>query len=209
MSLEDNASLQGDLSFLKKLAGEGRGKPAPMAALVAGFGLLYGIAMLYNWWAVRRYVADIQATDGLYGIAPLWYAVHALFLLLLAGCLIQAFLRRGESPAVNRVAAAGWTAAFIGLIAIIASAILQGRVVNNYFALNLMPSFFLVLWGFGWFVSAAATGQRWLYAVALASLAAAPLWAVTALFSINGFLVAGLCCLSLAFVPGVILMRRG
>jgi hypothetical protein len=209
MSLEADVTLKDDLSYLKKLAEDGRGKPAPMAALVAGFGLLYGAGSLYNWWAVRRYLASALATDGLYAIAPLWWAIHGLFLLLLAACLVQAFLHRGQGPAVNRVAAAGWMAAFLGLAAIMASAILQGRTANNYFALNLMPSFFLVLWAFGWFVSAAATGRRWLYAVAAASLLAAPLWAATALFTIDGLLVGGLCLLLLAFVPGVILMRRG
>jgi hypothetical protein len=209
MSVENNASLQDDISFLRKLAGEGRGRPAPMAALVTGFGLLFGIASLYEWWALRAYVKSILETNGLYSVGTVWSAVFVLFGLLLLLCLVQAFLQRGKSPAVNRVAAAGWAAAFLGFVAICASAILQGRMVNNYFALNLMPSFFLVLWGFGWGVSAAATGRNWLYAVAAGSLLAAPLWAVTSFFSYDGFLVAGLCCLLLAFAPGVILMRRG
>lgn len=208
MIAEHPANLAEDISFLKRLAGEGRGRPAPMAALVAGFGLLYGLASLYQWWATTRYVAAIRQTQGLYYIAPVWWAAHGLFALLALGCVIQAVRRRSASLAVNRIAAAGWTAAFLGLAGIVAAALLQGQMANNYFALNLFPSFLLVLWGFGWFVSAAATGQNWLYAVALASFAAAPLWAVTAFFSFNGFLVAGFCFLLLAFLPGLILMRR-
>lgn len=67
-----------------------------------------------------------------------------------------------------------------------------------------LPGLFWILWGAGWWASAAITQSRWMYAVAVGSWAVAAWFAMTTWFystSITGLL-------ALAVLPGVQLMRE-
>jgi hypothetical protein len=209
--MSDVQNLESDISFLKKLASSGRGKPAPMAMLLAGFGLIFGLLFLYEWSLLRLWNAgalskpELDAWMGTYMVR----ALPVLLVLLLLASVVQAWMRRGQGAQVHHVAAAGWTGAALGLLTITASFVIFSGVRNNYYAMNILPAVALVLWGMAWFVSAAATGQKWLYTVTAGSLIAALAWSQVALFSPDGFLVAALSFLLLAFVPGAILMWQG
>jgi len=209
MSSQDIESLESDLTFLKKLAASGRGKPAPMAGLLMSFGLIYGLTVLLLWVLSFTFLSGGLSRAGLNAwMRPTWVSANILFLILLLVFTAQAWLRRGESTKMNPVASAAWTAAALSLLTVITSLVIFGGLRNNDYALNILPAITLVLWGAVWFVSASATGQKWIYAVAMGSFAAALISARTGLLSVNGFLVVAMSLLLLAFVPGLVLLRK-
>jgi hypothetical protein len=75
---------------------------------------------------------------------------------------------------------------------------------GNGVGFMFLPGLFWILWGAGWWTSAAITQSRWMYAVAAGS------WAVAAWFAMTTWLystsVVGL--LALAVLPGVQLLRE-
>lgn len=208
MIAENPANLAEDISFLKRLAGEGRGRPAPMVLFLTGGGLLCGLGSLMSWGATRLELAGALDHTIQRQLVPIIFGIDALTILLLLVSLVQTFRPREGKAKVNRIAAAGWTAAFAGLVVIVACEILIGSARNNYSGVALLPSTMLILWGFAWAVSATATGQRWLYAVSGGSFVAALAWAAVFFLSVDSLLVQALSFLLLAFMPGLILMWR-
>lgn len=195
-----------NLSYLRRLAHAGRGKPAPFLPLMAMFGGGYGLSFLLV------YLAAIL--EGALGEGPLSWAARIVFivahLLFLAGCVWTGwslFLSRGRG--LSRVASAAWSAAFIAMVTAVAAFFIYSRnepANDAVYSGFMLPAILLVLWGAAWWTSALASDRRSLLVVALSSFGAAVMAAVIG-NSPALLLLTGLCLLSLAFLPALLLMR--
>lgn len=206
-------ALKDDVGFLKRLAAQGRGEPAPLAWLLALFGLIYGFNFLLTAGLIAVVRAEEMSVSEFNAIKlPISYAGHAIFVLALIAACIQMWLTRDRRPKVNAVAGAAWAAAFVGLIVSIACMVLLDthglRIFhfrNFLLTFGALPSIALVLYGIAWWVAGAATRRWWAFGVALASFVCAIAWAASIQTYAMMNIIPGVTLLALAFVPGLLL----
>ena len=86
----------------------------------------------------------------------------------------------------------------------IALAAIFGVRSGLWFGLMFLPGFFWLLWGAGWWTSAAVTGSRWMRLVAAGSWALALWYAATSDFYMTSIVGFG----ALAVAPGIQLLRE-
>lgn len=207
MTLRGASSIEDEVTFLKRLAVSGRGAPVPMARLLAIFGLIYGLSALTQYAMIKLFLAGLMEGRDMYPVLSWMYGGGSvLFFLCAAAFCVSALVRRGK-PALNTWAGAGWTAAGLALVTTILCAVLMFPRTRDPFLIMALPSILAVLYGAAWWVAGAVTGRVWLRFVAAGSFLSALAWAVT-LRHYDGFLVAGVSLILLAFIPGVILSRR-
>lgn len=198
-----------DLAFLKRMALAGQGRPAPLAGLMTVFGLAYGLMFTAQYGLTR---ALPPADDGMavalnQTIVGLSVLAHAVVLTTLIWSGWSVFRRRSL---MNRAAAGAWAGAFLGLVTMVAGFLLFGARNPPEFGFHhlwLLPSVLLALWGAAWLTAGVATRRRWAQATGGASFGAAILAALFA-NTLELFLTAGASLLLLAFLPGLLLMRR-
>ena len=203
---------ESDLAYLKRLAVAGRGEPAPFLLLMAVFGGVYGFAalavmaaLLIDGWPTEG-AAPGPATRFLGGW--IFVAAHLAFLAALLWTGWRTFGPNRVS--LNRAASATWTAAFIGLVVVVAMIRLFTRnepSTDAVYAAHLLGPMVLVLWGCAWWVTAIISERRWLLGVAVGSFAAALALAWVG-NSVAMLPIMGLSLVLLAFAPAVTLMRE-
>lgn len=203
---------ESDLAYLKRLADAGRGEPAPFLLLMAVFGGAYGFALLavLIGLAIEGFPSPAQG----YRPGPLIqflnlgiFAAHLSFL----GALIWTVWRTlgPNRIRLSRAATATWSAAFIAMMTTVVSFSFFTRdqlPTDAVYAIYMMPSVLLLLWGSAWWVTAILNDRRWLLLVAIGSFGAAIGMAVIG--NTPPILPAACACLILlAFLPAVLLMR--
>ena len=195
--MTDQNAVRDDIAFMRTLAEEGRvGAPLGGSILIAS-GLSFGTASLAVWAGVTWRLIHHG-----WVIAAIWTASMVLFLgYLFIGKAIYG-QKKGGSPRAVGIAwsGAGWSIFFVGL----SLAVMAVHGHDDYVANAFMP-FIMAIYGSCWFVAAALTRARWLYAVAAGSFAMA---LVTAWFAADGvmlYLVYGLSLYVLAAAPGFVL----
>lgn len=181
-----------DLAFLKRMALAGQGRPAPLAGLMTVFGLAYGLMFTVQYGLTRIL---LSAGDGMavalnQMIAGLSLLAHAAVLAAMIWSGWSVFRRRSL---MNRAAAHLFGA--------------RNPPEFGFHHLGLLPSVLLALWGAAWLTVGVATRRRWAQATGAASFGAAILAALFA-NTLELFLVAGASLFLLAFLPGLMLMRR-
>ncbi|WGM46780.1 hypothetical protein KOAAANKH_01653 [Brevundimonas sp. NIBR10] len=203
---------ESDIAYLKRLAVAGRGEPAPFLLLMAVFGGGYGFAILAVMIAFL--IEGLPQPGG--DVGPIseflgrWAFVAApiAFVLALGWTVWRTF--GPNRIRLSRAAVATWSAAFIGLVTIVASMRLftQGDThLDHAYAANFLWPVLLTLWGCAWWVTGVTSERKWLLVVAIGSYAAAIGMAITANTPSMMPLICA-CLLLLAFVPAVILMRQ-
>lgn len=204
-------ALQDDVGFLKRLAAQGRGEPAPLAWLLALFGLVYGTVFLTPFGLYALFSAGVIERKIVPPISQaLFLTGNIVFGLGLLGAAAQIWATRHSRPRVNTVALATWVGAFVALVTVAISFALlfmgaRGVDFPRHALLVLTvaaPVVILTLYGMAWWVAASVTDRKWLFLVALGSFAAAIVMA-----AVPGLLVltGAVALLLLAFVPGLML----
>ncbi len=205
--IDDIRDLRDNVSFLTRLAAGGSGRPAPMAPLLAAFGLIYGALCLLDYLCLKLIGAGAIDLAGYRAVVvPASYIGHAAFLLCFAGWAVWAVRTRDRAAPVNVWASAGWTIAALALAATIASFAIFGSRNQNFTVLALLPSVVMALYAAPCWIAGAVTGRPWLRVVAVASLIFAMVWAA-ALSTHALMLVAGFWLVGAVGVPGVVLWR--
>lgn len=115
-------------------------------------------------------------------------------------------LRRSAAAAspANRSALGTWLGLAVGMNVTVAVVVIVGARTGNWSGMSFLPCLFWILWGAGWAASSAATGSRWMLAVAAGAWALALVSA--AYFNVFFTSIAGF--VGLAILPGVQLMRE-
>jgi hypothetical protein len=150
-----------------------------LACLVAGTAgelLWRGVAYLSRANATH----DGHADKGIVAVMSGLLAFAVLAGLFSGAALALRRLRRdpaARSPA-NRMVTGGWMVVLAAFAIVLAVDTVGGLRTGNWVALAFIPSLFWVLWGVGWWISAQATGRRWMLLVVAGSWIAA-LWFVS------------------------------
>lgn len=192
--MTDQNAVREDIAFMRALAEEGRaGGPLGGSILVAS-GLSFGSASLAIWagvtWRLLRHDWDV---------AVIWTAAMAVFFGYLFVAKAASGEKKGGTPRAVGIAwsAAGWSIFFVGLSLAVMAVHGRDAYVGNAF----MP-FILAIYGSCWFVAAALSRARWLYAVAFGSFGMALVAAWFAAEGITLYLVYGLSLYALCAAPG-------
>ena len=207
------SSAESDIAYLKRLADAGRGEPAPFLLLMAVFGGGYGFSLLavLLGFAVEGFPQPSQDYRPSPLIQFLYGGILVAHLSFLATLIWTVWRTLGPRRVrLSRAATATWGAAFIAMITTVVSFLIftDGQLPTDaVYAIYLMPSVLLMLWGAAWWVTAILSDRRWLLLVAIGSFGAAIGMAIIG--NTPPILPAAAACLILlAFLPAVLLMRR-
>jgi len=199
--IEDPAA---DIAWMRRVAEEGRQAPMQGASILFGAGLIYGLGSLGHW-AVASGIAGL----GMEAVNYIWLAATLLFFLLLVTVLTRLKRDRGVVTSANLASGAAWAAVGWGIFALAVSMIVLTWRLGGEAAmvtLALMPSMIMVFYGSGWAVTAAMQRSRPLWALAIASFAAAPLIAAL-VGQAEQYLAYAAALFLLMALPGFLLMR--
>jgi hypothetical protein len=197
--MSNQNTVRDDIAFMRTLAEEGRQSPLVGGAILVASGLSFGTASLAVW---------LNLSFNLVTAGWSFPAIWTLSLVIFLGYLFFSKATRGPRPGASRAigvawSGAGWSIFFVGL----SLAVMAVRGKDPYVANAFLP-FILAIYGSAWFVAAALTRTRWLFAVAAGSFAFA---LVTAWFASEGaivFLIYALGLYTLVAAPGLALMRQ-
>lgn len=199
--IEDPAA---DIAWMRRLAEEGRQGPMQGASILFGAGLIYGVASLGHWA-----VASGMTGFGMEAVNVIWLAATLLFFLLLVTVLTRLKKNRGVVTSASLASGTAWASVGWGIFALAVSmSVLTWRLGGEaaMVTLALMPSVIMVFYGSGWAVTAAMQRSKPLWALAIASFAAAPLIALL-VGQAEQYLAYAAALFLLMGLPGFLMMR--
>jgi hypothetical protein len=159
-----------DLAYVRSVAEEGRQTPLLGGRYLMFWGALNALAFVAHWSLLSQVWPDPQGVG--FGVLWLTYGlVAAVGMFLLSRASRRA---PGRTSANNRVHRAAWFGAVIALCAIVGGDIARLVIDRDFTAPNGIMGSAFACYGAVMFVTAAISGQRWLFQVAgLAAIAAA------------------------------------
>lgn len=194
------SDIQNDIDYMKSLAVDGARGPLRNGASLMWAGVLYAVASCVHY----AFVTHLIPYPNPWFIALNWLLASAIFAVL---AVTTAPRRTGKPSDLACVAYSAWTAvglsigAFIALLIVVANVLQQLETVTF-----IIAPFVLIVYGIGWWVSAAASAQKWTRLVAIGCFIAAPVLGL--LTGKPEQLIAYAVCLVLfAAIPGMVLMR--
>ncbi len=192
--------LESEIAYMKSLAVSGGRGPLKNGANLFWAGLLYGAAAVAQYAIIKGYLPQ-----GLWVTAGVWLGVSLAYAVIIAVTVGGG--RKGVEAPASRASHSAWSGVALGLLAFFAAMIVMASKVADFNTMSfLLAPIVLVLYGVGWWVSAAASGTGWLRIVALGSFAAAPVLCL--LVNRPEQMLAYAAALVLfAMIPGFILMR--
>ncbi|MBN8553019.1 MAG: hypothetical protein J0L52_09020 [Caulobacterales bacterium] len=196
-------TLRDDIRYMKSLADDGANGPLLGGSVLVAAGIIFGAASIVEWMMSAGTISDAGGIGHLY----LWGAAGALFTLALIVLIRRQKSRAGVMSPSNRASGNAWMGVGLAIFSLsVAVTVLIYKTGSGLPAL-IFPSLIFALYGTGWAVSAAMSGQKWLWVPAFGGWVAAPLVALFAGTS-EMWLVYGAGIVLLALVPGAVLMRR-
>lgn len=198
----DMQAIRDDLAYLRALAAEGRTAPLFGGSILLAAGVLFGLAALVHGLVLAGYLRA-----GGEVVLGAWIAAGVLF-----GATIFVIKRRldhrpGAGTSANRAFGVVWGALGYAMFAIIVAIAIAAWRLDQPQIMGLLCCAIFAMYGAGWSVGAQLGSQKWLWFVALGSLAAA----VALAFRIDNRDVliwyAGALFLLVA-LPGALLMRQ-
>ena len=199
---EHITSSQDDIAYIRALAEEGRNTPVLGGGILISAGAVFGLTS-----AVHYAIAS-----GLITVDPVVYSyiwIGALVVFLVSLMTLKSRLRGkpGARSAVNRAVGAGWMGVGLGIFVMGLSIGVLSFKLQSEVPTYLFPSLIFALYGAGWAVSAAMSGQKWQWWLAIGGWIGAP--AIALLIGTPTLWLgyaAGL--VLLALIPGLILVRQ-
>ncbi|MCS6627565.1 hypothetical protein N0B44_32145 [Roseibacterium beibuensis] len=199
--IEDPAA---DIAWMRRIAEEGQQTPMQGASILFGAGLIYGIGSLGHWAVASGLVGlDMEAVN------YIWLAATLTFFAMLILVLRHLGRTRTVVTSAGRASGTAWASVGWGIFALALSMfVLSWRMGGEaaMVTLALMPSMIMVFYGSGWAVTAAMQRSKPLWALAIASFAAAPLLAVL-VGQAEQYLAYAAALFLLMGLPGFLMMR--
>lgn len=202
MTEDQIKSLREDITYMKALADEGSRGPLLGGAILVAAGLIFGGASIVEW-ALQTGLLNLPEVGHLY----LWGGTGILFTLSLIVLIQRQKGRPGNMSPANRAFANAWMGVGLAIFALSVSISLLIYKSGSEIPALVFPSLIFALYGSGWAVSAAMSGQKWLWWPAIGGWLAAP---VVAWFTNTPalWLIYAAGIFLLALVPGLVLMRQ-
>ena len=154
MTMSDNP-LETELAYIRALAEQGSIGPMRNGASLVTAGLVYAVA------AIAQYLAIVGILPGTSWMsAMIWIGATIVFAVL---SFMFRFNRHSANRSVGgRAAAAIWSGVGIAIMVFILCLIVIANVLKDFSAVSfLIAPVVLILYGVGWWVGGAMTGQAW------------------------------------------------
>jgi hypothetical protein len=195
-------TMKDDITYLRRMADEGRSTPILGGVFLACAGVIFGVACLVQWALMLRGV------DGVAPIMELWSGAMLLFWLVWT----MVFLRMRRSGVAasglsNKTFQMSWFGTGIGITVSCLGVAIAGAVVNSPTVMLAYPPMVFGFYGTAWLVSGGLAQRRWMYGVAAASYGFA---IIIALLSAQALMlpVMGVALMITLALPGFLLMRE-
>lgn len=197
--MSDNP-LETELAYIRALAEQGSIGPMRNGASLVAAGLVYAAAAIAQYLLVLGFLPRSNWMSAL-----IWLGATVVFAAI---SFIFRFNRySAQKTAGGRAAAAIWSGIGIAIMFFILCLIVIANVLKDFATVSfLIAPVVLILYGVGWWIGGAISGQGWVKWVAFGSFLGAPL--ITLMAGRPEQLLAYAVCLVLfTTVPGIILMR--
>lgn len=193
--------LESDIAYMKSMALSGGRGPLRNGANLFWAGLLYGAAAVAQYAVIKGYLPQsLWVTAGIWVGASLVYAV-------IIAAKIGGMRQCAEGPA-SRASHSAWSGVALGLLSFFSAMIIMANLVPGEFNTMsfLLAPVVLVLYGVGWWISAVASGTRWLRLVAFGCFGGAPTLCIM-VGRPEQLLAYAVALVLFAMIPGYVLMR--
>ena len=197
------SDLKDDISYMRRLAEQGRRGPILGGIFLAAAGVVFGATCFIDW-AARSGLLPISGWEFLY----LWLGAFAVFGVV--WCVLFFRLRRFPGKATSAPNAAfgvAWSAIAVAVFVALAAVEIVATVVKAPIVLNAYTPMIFVLYGVAWFTSAAMARRPWMYWAATGSFAFSLIMAALAENRLQ-MPAMGLALLLLLTLPGLWMMKE-
>lgn len=193
-------SLQSDIDYMKSLALAGSAGPLNNGSTLFWAGLLYGLAAVGQYAIIRGWLPQTLAMNVI-----VWFGASVVFAVI--AILLAIGRKKAADSTTARAANHAWSAVALGVIAFIMTLFLIIRASGQFQGLYyIIAPVVLIMYGMGWWVSAAMAGKTWLKLVAFGCFLGAPVMGLIA-DRPEQLLAYAACLILFAMLPGLALMR--
>jgi len=195
-------TMKDDITYLRRMAEEGRSAPILGGVFLTGAGVIFGAACFIQWAMVLRSISGVMP------VVELWGGALVLFGLVWTLIYLQMRGRGLSATGVsNRAFHASWLGCGIGITVATIGVGLAGAFVSQPAVMLAYPPMVLAFYGTAWLISGALAKRRWMHGVAAAAFAFA---IFLGMLSMNALQLPamGLALLVTLAGPGVLLMRE-
>jgi len=195
-------TVKDDITYLRRMAEEGRRAPILGGVFLAGAGVIFGIACFIQWTMLLRHI------EGWLPVLELWLGAMALFALVWTFFFLQL---RGKGQALtgasNTAFHSSWLGSGIGITVCCIGVAMAGAFARQPAVMLAYPPMVFAFYGTAWLVSGVLARRRWMvgaaaaayvFVIVLGALSMSP-WQLPAM---------GVALWMTLTVPGVLLMRE-
>ncbi len=172
MTERDMQAIRDDLSYLRALAAEGRTAPFLGGSILLAAGLIFAAAALVHGLAMTGVLRGGPGGPSAVVIGA-WIAAGVAFGLSITLIKRRIGSRPGAMTASNRAFGVLWSSLGYGFFAIILAVVVAAWQLGDGQIMGLLCCVIFAMYGAGWAASAQLGTQKWLWIVALGSLASA------------------------------------
>jgi len=195
--------LKDDISYMRRLAEQGRSGPILGGTSFVAAGIVFGAACFADW-AARAGHLPISGWGFLY----LWLGAFVVFGAV--WCALYFRLRNFAGKATSASNAAfgvAWSACAVGVFVALAAVEIVAAVIEAPIVLNAYVPMIFVFYGMAWFTTAAIARRPWMFAAAVGSFAFSLIMAAMAENTLQSPAM-GVGLLLLLTLPGLRLMKE-
>ncbi|MDE2181755.1 MAG: hypothetical protein KGJ78_01900 [Alphaproteobacteria bacterium] len=166
--------IRDDISYMRRLAEQGRRGPILGGTFLTAAGLVFGATCLIHWAAVTGRIPFPETQLG-----NLWWGACALFAIVWFALFFR-MRSKGQvkSSASNAAFGLAWSACGVGIIVSAASVSITASVLHSAEIQIVSTWLAFVFYGTAWTISAAVARRWWMLGAAIAAFATAPLLAL-------------------------------
>lgn len=191
-------AIRDDLAFMRAVSADSEPAQSRKGGLILlTAGLVFGAASLAAWCGATGRL-PFAAVQGV------WFIAMAVFFVALVAVLTLGPRSQGVR---DRATGMAWAAMGGAIFTTVIGFQVAANVLRSPQVFAGLPTLIVALYGAGWTVSGAMSGQRWRVAVALGGYVAAVLLAFLVASPVL-YLAYALALFALAAVPGLVLLRR-
>ena len=198
-----NDTVKDDISYMRRLAEQGRSGPILGGTFLVAAGLVFGAACIADW-AARSGWLPISGWGFLY----LWLGAFAVFGAVWFALFFRLRTYPGKTTSsANAAFGVAWSACAIGIFVALASVEIVATVIKAPIVLNAYVPMIFTFYGVAWFTSAAMARRTWMFAAAAGSFVVSLIMAALAENTLQ-VAVMGVALLLLLTLPGLRLMKE-
>ena len=162
-----NDTVKDDISYMRRLAEQGRSGPILGGTFLVAAGLVFGATCIVDW-AARSGWLPISGWGFLY----LWLGAFAVFGAVWFALFFRLRTYPGKTTSsANAAFGVAWSAVAVAVFVALAAIEIVATVINAPIVLNAYMPMIFVLYGVAWFTSAAMARRPWMYWAATGSFA--------------------------------------